>query len=325
MPCTTASGTCTAPTGFLQGGARSAITLNGQPANLGSGTWTIDTATATGGLDYSLLINNSGNSTDQVTADTVIVSFSGVHNPSNADGMTFYMRIATYSDAAYTNVIDSGVTAAATVLQIILSGTMPESLIFCVGDDIDAVENVPDCSTADSGTVSFNQLFSPSDTAYAISEMAASTNAGTGYIITVNGNTLENGGYSIAAMGSTDVSKHGVSQFGLNLVANTGMVPPAGTVPYTTYGAFGANVSLAANGTNYKGQPAPSSGYDVADYFRFVSGATVANSAYNGTTNDVLGPTDGQIFTVSYIANVPGSLAAGTYSTTLTYVCTPTF
>lgn len=285
---------------------------------MGSGTWVIDTTTTTGGLGYSLLINNSGNSTSQNINDTVTVSFNNVHNPSTE--MTFYMRIATYSDDAYTTQIDYGTTAAATVLQIILSGTMPESLIFCVGENIDAVSDVPDCSSVTTGTIGFNQLFSPSDTAYATSEMAASTNAGTGYVITVNGDTLTNGSYTIAAMGTTDISKHGISQFGLNLVANTGMTPPGGTVPYTTYGAFGADISLAANGTNYKGQAVPSSGYDVADYFRYVSGSTVANSANGGA-----GPSDGQIYTVSYIANVPGSLAAGTYSTTLTYVCTPTF
>ena len=32
-----------------------------------------------------------------------------------------------------------------------------------------------------------------------------------------------------------------------------------------------------------------------------------------------------QIFTVAYMANVSGSQPAGTYATTLTYVCTATF
>jgi len=319
--CTTASGTCTKPTGFL----RTGFALSGQPANLGTGTWAVDTTTASGtaatggNLTDSLLIQNAGNSTLQNTGDTVTMSFTGIHNPTTAQ--TYYLRIVTYSDSAYTTEIDYGTTAAATVLQIILSGTMPESLVFCVGATITAnLYNVPDCTTATTGAVSFNQLFSPADTASATSQMAASTNAGTGYVISVSGATLTNGSYTIAAMAAADFSKHGVSQFGMNLVANTGMTPPAGTVPYTTYGAFGSGVSLAANTTNYKGRAIPSSGYDVADYFRFVSGASIADSADGGA-----GPSDGQIFTMSYIANVTGSQSAGTYSTTLTYVCTPTF
>jgi hypothetical protein len=56
------------------------------------------------------------------------------------------------------------------------------------------------------------------------------------------------------------------------------------------------------------------------DKFRFVSGESIADSG-----NAVLGASDSQIYTNSYMVNVPGSQAAGTYTTTLTYICTPTF
>ena len=64
--------------------------------------------------------------------------------------------------------------------------------------------------------------------------------------------------------------------------------------------------------------------YNTVDSFSFNSGATVANSE-NGNAPGVGSPTNAQIFTVSYIVNVPGNQPAGTYSTTLTYICTPTF
>jgi len=56
------------------------------------------------------------------------------------------------------------------------------------------------------------------------------------------------------------------------------------------------------------------------DNFKFASGDPVADSANGG-----LGPTDAQIFTVTYIVNVTGSQPAGTYTATFTYICTPTF
>ncbi len=101
----------------------------------------------------------------------------------------------------------------------------------------------------------------------------------------------------------------GTGQFGMNLKANT---------TTTSTPAVGTEVAPAANGTNFKGQAA--TGYNTADTFKFNSGDSVADSANGGA-----GPSDAQIFTVSYIANVSGSQAAGTYTTTLTYVCTATY
>jgi hypothetical protein len=110
-------------------------------------------------------------------------------------------------------------------------------------------------------------------------------------------------------MAATAAGTHGLSQFGLNLKANT-------TLTSTT--AIGTEVAPIANSTNYRGQA--STGYNTVDQFKFVPGEAVAKSDA-GTA----GGTDAQIFTASYIVNVPGSQPAGTYTTTLTYICTPTF
>jgi len=141
--------------------------------------------------------------------------------------------------------------------------------------------------------------------------MAASTNAGTGYAITVNGTTLTSGSNTITAMSSSGPVVHGIGQFGMNLKANT---------TTTSTPAVGAEIAPASNGTNYRGQAKPSSGYDTVDNFKFASGDIVADSGHT-----VLGATDAQIYTVSYVVDVPGSQPAGTYTTTLTYICTPTF
>ena len=244
------------------------------------------------------------------TAGSLAYRLDNVVNPSDVN-QTFFVRISLHTSLDGTDLVpvDSGTVTGSTAEPIILDGTMPESLVFCTGETIGLTGGVPDCSTATDGVISFNQLFSPTDTATASSQMAASTNAGSGYAITVNGPTLTSGSNTIAGMATQGGIVHGTAQFGLNLKENT-------TLTSTT--PVGLEVAPIANSTNYRGQAA--AGYEVADSFKFVPGEVVANSYAGGA-----GGTDAQIYTVSYIANVPGSQPAGTYTTTLTYICTPTF
>jgi hypothetical protein len=294
--CTLAAGACTTPTG-----------LNTTSATLGS---------QSGATGFTIV--NTTNGAPYITRTAASVSgpaalshqLQSVTNPTAVNGETFYVRITTYDAAALGgSTVDSGTVAAATNRGIDLSGTMPESLVFCAGATVSATLSVPDCSTVTTGAVAFNQLFSPTDTATATSQMAASTNAGSGYAITVNGPTLTSGSNTVTGMGASTTSVHGVSQFGLNLKLNT---------TATSTVAVGAEVDVASNGTNYRGQA--TTGYNTVDNFKFTSGDVVADSANGGA-----GGSDAQIFTVSYIVNVPGSQPAGTYTTTLTYICTPTF
>ena len=303
--CTLPSGggtVCTVPTGLVT----TAATLTGQT---GAAGFTLDAVT--NGSPYLTRTPASVSGSQAVTYE-----FSGVTNPTTTN-QTFFVWISTYASTDTTGTaIDQGTVAAATATQIILDGTMPESLVFCAGATVglNGVSGLPDCATATPGTVSFNQLFSPTDTATTTSQMAASTNAGAGFAITVNGPTLTSGSNTVLGMGdgslgAAGLGAHGASQFGMNLKLNTVLTS---TVP------VGLEVAPTTNGTNYKGQA--HIGYGTADRFSFFTGNTVADSAAGGP-----GGTDAQIFTVSYIVNVPGSQPAGTYTTTLTYVCTPTF
>lgn len=253
-----------------------------------------------------------------VTTNAVSYVLESVTNPT-AVNKTFFVRITTWAESVPgTTLVDSGSVAASTATQLLLSGTMPESLVFCTGATITKTGGVPDCNAATSPNINFNQLFSPTDTAIATSQMAASTNAGFGYSITVHGPTLTSGSNTISAMSTQGASFHGLSQFGLNLVANVNT--PNITTP------VGVAIDLPSNGTNLRAQAIGD--YNDADLFKFVpdgvggEGEAVADSLSGS------GPvysTDAQIFTVSYIVNVPGSQPAGDYTTTLTYICTPTF
>lgn len=292
--CTTTEGTCTIPTGL----STSSATLGGESGITG---WTLNTGTAGKPYVTKTAASFSGAAT---------VQLNGVTNPSTVG--TFFVRIQTYSAAALGgSTVDYGVVAASTAQQIVLTGTMPESLIFCTGGTVNA-----NCSSTTSGNISFNQLFSPTDTATATSQMAASTNAAQGYVITVNGPTLTSGSATIPGWSSPTSAgtTRGISSWGLNLRANT---------TTTSTVAVGADITAASNGTDLKGQAL--TGYNTVDQFKFVSGDAVANSAYDGASNNTLGPTNSQVYTASYAVNVAGNQLAGTYVSTLTYICTPTF
>lgn len=293
--CMTASGACTMPTGLVT----TAATMG----------------TQTGATGFTLVNTTNGapyltRTAASITANTAVTAqLLGVTNPTTTN-QTFFVRIASYASTDTTGgTTDTGTVTASTATQIQLDGTMPESLVFCAARAISTTTGVPDCATATDGTVSFNQLFSSTDTATATSMLAASTNAGAGYSITVNGPTLTSGSNTVAAMPAAAAGVHGVSQFGLNLRANT---------TTTSTPAVGTEVAPVANGTNYRGQAATN--YNTVDNFKFASGDSVAKSDNGGA-----GGTDAQIFNVAYIVNVPGSQPAGTYTTTLTYICTPTF
>ena len=304
--CTTASGSCTTPgTGGnwdRTGAAYSTLTYNGSS----QAGWALDTTTAPcNGTQYLCIKNNSSAT---ATANAIEVTFTTVTNPDTTN-TSFYGRINTYSGDDFTGAVDNGVVAASTSTAIVLTGYMPESLIFCTGETVGLNAGLPDCSTATAGGISLPD-FSPSTVSSATSEMAASTNGSSGYVITVYGPTLTSGGNTISAIGNTaEASQPGKigGQFGLNLKDNA--TPD-----------FGAEVTPSTNGTNYKGQAtAP---FATADNYAFSANTTQQVAA---SDNGGAGPSDAQRYDVTYIVNVSGAQAAGTYTSTLTYVCTPTF
>ena len=299
--CTTASGTCALPTGLVT----TAATLSSQSG--ATGFTMVNTTNGAPYLTRTAAVLGSANL-------AVTYQLSTITNPS-ATNSTFFVRISDYAATNATGgTIDTGTVAASTATQIVLTGTMPESLIFCTGQAITVTNSVPDCTTATAGLINFNQLFSPTDTAIATSQFAASTNALTGYSVTINGPTMTSGGNTITGMSTADISRKGVSQFGMNLKLNT-----TGSASSFATAGTSAEITPVSDGVNLKGQAA--AGYNTVDTFKFLTGDPIANSAYPSSA----GPTNAQLYTAAYIVNVPGNQLAGTYTTTLTYICTPTF
>jgi len=281
---------CTTPTGTCTpaGITVTSAALPSQPSNLGAGSgWTVNDSTA-----GDLRLSDSLNSTAPTGTQTVY--FSTVTNPS-ATNTTFFFRMTTYSDALWATPIDTGTVATSTATQIQTNLTVSEALTFCTGTSITGTN----CGTAAGSTVNLGYA-STTTAATGTSILSAATNAASGYSITYTApTTLASGANQITAI-SDAASAVGTKQFGLNLVANT--TPAVGTA------VSGTGTATATHSAGY---------YDSANNFTFhTSGDTVASVGV---------PTNGNTFTVSYLANIDGLTPPGAYTTTLTYTATANF
>jgi hypothetical protein len=215
---------------------------------------------------------------------------SGIKNPSAAG--SYFGRIQTYPTIDGTNTSNDYGGLAFTISSVVnISAVVPPYLYFCAAIAVTGT----DCTTATGDYIDFGD-FTSTVASVAQSQMVAGTNADTGYFIAMNGNTLTSGNNIIPALTVPDVSRPGVSQFGMNLVANND--PQVGQAP----------------GGNGHGQP--SAGYNSANSYKFNSGDTVAS---------VGAPDEARKYTASYLTNVAKGQAPGIYVTTLTYVATAAF
>ena len=216
-------------------------------------------------------------------------TLSGIQNPSNNG--TLYARVLTFasSDASgpYT---DSGGLALAISPAPTIQAQVPPFLLFCLGESITAF----DCSSA---TDPFSDVgtLGPLVTGAAQSQLVVATNGAGGYSLWVLGGTMTSGNNTLPAMAG-GASQKGVSQFGINLVANT--------APIVGQDVVGPGVATI------------SPGYDTQNQFRYQSGDTLVTAPT---------PADFNKFTVSYIVNVANGQPGGVYATTLTYIVLANF
>jgi hypothetical protein len=151
-----------------------------------------------------------------------------------------------------------------------------------------------DCSTAGGEFLGFGEL-SSSQTKYMTSQYSGATNDPGGYSTSLTGITMTSGSNFIPALNLPTNSQVGVSQFGMNLRANS--IPGVGNDP------SGVGTSAIAP--------------DYASPNQFTFKDQVLSSSNTST--------DFNLFTVSYIVNITGSQPAGIYNTTLTYIATAAF
>jgi hypothetical protein len=290
--------TCTAPTGL---DVSTVSTVGGTSAS----GWSLGTLTAnrlrithtpgsmSGALNFAFG-TGSGGGTDYIK------------NPTT-DNTTFFVRITTFSDAAYTTAVDQGTVANATADQIDITAKVQETLNFSVGSTYTAPTascvaltnaNLPLGDPAE-GVLDFTQAYD------AHSYFRVSTNANGGTVVYYSGDTLKNGANTITAIGTTaTASAPGTQQFGLavdSADANHSFASLAPTAPYD-----GGDGTITNGGT-----------------------AQFAFDTASVTTPDQIAAATGTITcdtgSVRYLGNISTTTPPGIYTTTISYLAVPTY
>jgi hypothetical protein len=267
---------CTAPAGLDATGA----TLAGQSGVTGFSISGASTAN-------NIILTRTAAAAGTVTADYV---FKNMKNPSSEG--SYFVRLTTYptEDASGAPTDHAGIAFAINP-GVGVSITIPPYLLFCVGVTISGT----DCSTTTGDFVDLGD-FSSSATSSGQSQMVVATNGKSGYSISANGTTLESGINSIPAVQPSAPAIPGISQFGINLRANSKPV-------------IGANVTGPGHGD-------PTFNYDQSNIYYYKDGDTIATAT---------APEDLRKYTVSYIVDVNSSQPVGIYASTYTYVALANF
>jgi hypothetical protein len=169
---------------------------------------------------------------------------------------------------------------------------VPPMLIFCMAQQVaQNCAGTNDTYYTDLGTLDSETTLT------AQSEMAVGTNASQGFVITANGTTLSAGTNVINALSKPTPSEVGTNQFGINLVQNSDPV-------------------VGANQEGDWPNAMPTSDYNQANKYKFVSGDVIASSPDVSLMEK---------FTVSYVINSSVDLRAGVYTTTITYIASGRF
>lgn len=256
-------------------------------SNAGAGVWGFATSS-------NVLTLTSPTSGSAPTAGQVVIIKIGTNATSSQQGT---QQITNPGAGSYAIDIagsqpDSG-SITVTIIPnstVSASATITQSLSFSISTTTIYYGNLS------SSFVKFaSSTNSSGDTASTTAHnLQVSTNAPSGYVITLQGDTLRNQNATssfINAIGSTpSASLAGTNQFGINASASGGT---GGTVMST---------------------------YGTANQYGFGASTSTADTLAYGNV-----PTTTTTYNLQYIANIIATQSAGTYTTAITYVATSNF
>jgi hypothetical protein len=294
--------TCTAPTGL---DASTVTSIAGQ-----SGTNLTGFALGTSGnapTANRLRIDRT-NATN-ISSDAVAQYYFGtgggtdwIKNPTT-DG-TFFVRITTYTDSAYTSQRDIGTVASSTAQQIDITAKVQEKLTFSVGSTY--VGPGTNCATqfSDTGALALGDVDGVLDSSVqydAHSWFRITTNALNGTKVYYSADTLKNGANDVNPLTSEATTAAGTEQFGLAInSAETGH----------------SFTNLTADAAYNEGNGALGTAK-----FNFATGSTTTPVELASASGVVVCDTGA----VRYIGNISTATPAGIYTTTVTYIAVPAF
>lgn len=307
---------CNLPTGQSVSGATLGTVSGltgwslGTAGNAPSNSWSNGTS-GTGGRIRLTRTNATNVSSDTITS----IAFGAITNPTT-DNQTFYTRLITYTDTAWTTSRDSGSVANSTAQQIDITAKVQETLNFSVGSTVTAPSTT--CAPfSDSGALALgdiNGVLSFAQAYDAHSYFRVSTNANNGTVIYYGGDTLKSGSNSITAVGQSaggTSSAPGTSQFGL-AIDSSDTQAGSGYSFTTLAAATSPNTYAAGNGTITAAGTAK---------FQFTTTSITTPVQIASASTPITCDTG----SVRYLGNIATTTPPGIYTTTITYYAVPTY
>jgi hypothetical protein len=285
--CQAASGSCTIPNNMAVTAASATSTGWNGWTYAGSVNWSAGFATSATGFQYTSATGESGGAG---------YAFSGAGITNSDTAGIYYAWVNTYNDTdCASSALDSGVAAFAIISGVSVTATVNESLSFA----ITGLASTTSCKTAVTSTVTtlatsvpFGTL-SVSANAIGCQTLTVSTNAASGYTTTA--------AYTQKLLsGSDDID----DWTGTN--ANPTAFSAAGT---EAFGYTSNDTSLGTGTTTRFGDNNVWAGFST----------TQTEVAYSASA------VNAQATIIGYEAGISGLTAAGSYSTTVVYVTTPTY
>lgn len=357
--CTSAVGTCTAPTGLnIKAGTAALTNFQGTVSAFTQNTSLTTPVDCT--QVYDLCLNWTDGTAQTATNHTVTVS--GAVNPS-AIG-TFYVRIITYS-GTYATPVDSGNVAAATTQTLTVNATVQEQLNFCVGAVNGTSATVelynyalPACTSLTGSSLSLGTLnssdvsVSPMSTAQpyngdlnnAVAELT--TNAANGSVISYNAiqQTGTNHQGALRVAGATCATGSSYTDQCINSVGATSATIAAGTenfgmavpgincynVPSGAYTCSATSHSLVVNSNYNCNSTDATTSFSSYDTGGQMTGTTTCKYAWDetgtsetvATSSSVVG---GEALIMEFAATPELTTPTGAYTAQANFVATPTF
>lgn len=223
---------------------------------------------------------------------TASYEFNNIVNPTDqTDSFSIRLRSHQSTDATGPH-IDFGSVKGQVGAGVVIETQVPPMLIFCVAQEVQE-----DCLETNGNYFTDMGNLSEKETLTAQSQLAVGTNASAGFAVTVNGNPLTAGTNVIDGMTTTDNSKMGQNQFGINLVEND-------------------ELSVGHNPEGVWSNAFPSADYSQPNKYKYREGDVVA---YSDSVTLI------KKFTVSYIVNVNPNLRAGVYTATINFIASGRF
>jgi hypothetical protein len=210
--------------------------------------------------------------------DKIIITYDGTNsvNPTTPGSYTLTVSGSFGDSGDITNNI-------LTNSQVAVTATVPQSLTFSISDNTISFGSLSAASARYASGTASGQA-----TEVEAHNLIVGTNAGSGYTMTLAGNTLTSGLNTITAIGGANTaSSIGTEQFGVRMSASGGS--GAVSAPYAAAG------------------------------FAFDSGA------FPDAIASASGSSANTTYSARYVSNITSSTEAGAYTATLTYVATANF